>query len=463
MALPGQILPSPVLTFYGDDFTGSSAVMEVMTFAGLKTVMFLEAPTAERLAEFADYPAIGIASTARAKSPAWMDAHLPPAFAALAALGAPVNHYKVCSTFDSAPGTGSIGRAAELGAAAFGVPVVPLVTGAPAIGRWQAFGNLFAAYAGDTFRLDRHPVMARHPATPMDEADLGRHLAAQTDWPVGLVDLVALKAGRGAAAFAAAREAGARIVSFDIVDEETLAAVGNVLWAEASAGRIFAVGSQGVEYALIAHWRAAGLLPPAPATPPPGPVAAMVAVSGSVSPSTASQIAHAERAGFRVETLDVSATVDGARWEAALEAAIAAGSAAIEAGTIPLIVTARGPDDPAVARFTAALAETGTDRAEAATRIGRGLGRIVRTLVARHGLTRAVISGGDTSGYATSELGVTALSAVAPLAPGAPLCRTHADDPAFDGLELALKGGQMGAEDFFLASTGRKTLAAGVS
>ena len=40
----------------------------------------------------------------------------------------------------------------------------------------------------------------------------------------------------------------------------------------------------------------------------------------------------------------------------------------------------------------------------------------------------------------------------APLAPGAPLCRAHADDPALDGLELALKGGQVGRDDFFQAA-----------
>jgi uncharacterized protein YgbK (DUF1537 family) len=34
-----------LLAFYGDDFTGSSAVMEVMTFAGLPAVMFVEPPT----------------------------------------------------------------------------------------------------------------------------------------------------------------------------------------------------------------------------------------------------------------------------------------------------------------------------------------------------------------------------------------------------------------------------------
>jgi uncharacterized protein YgbK (DUF1537 family) len=43
-------LPAGILVaFYGDDFTGSSAVMEVMTFAGLPAVMFVETPTPEQL------------------------------------------------------------------------------------------------------------------------------------------------------------------------------------------------------------------------------------------------------------------------------------------------------------------------------------------------------------------------------------------------------------------------------
>jgi uncharacterized protein YgbK (DUF1537 family) len=106
--LPG----GPLLSFYGDDYTGSSAVMEVMTFAGLPTVLFLDVPTPERLAQFAGYRGIGIAGVARSRSPEWMDRHLPPVFRALATMGAPVSHYKVCSTLDSAPHVGSIGRAA---------------------------------------------------------------------------------------------------------------------------------------------------------------------------------------------------------------------------------------------------------------------------------------------------------------------------------------------------------------
>ena len=46
-------LPDGVLlAFYGDDFTGSSAVMEVMTFAGLPAVMFVESPTLRSYSDF---------------------------------------------------------------------------------------------------------------------------------------------------------------------------------------------------------------------------------------------------------------------------------------------------------------------------------------------------------------------------------------------------------------------------
>ena len=84
-----------MVAFYGDDFTGSSASMEVLAFAGLPTVLFLDLPSPARLEAFRAYRGIGIAGVARARSPAWMDEHLPPVFHLLAATGAPVLHYKV--------------------------------------------------------------------------------------------------------------------------------------------------------------------------------------------------------------------------------------------------------------------------------------------------------------------------------------------------------------------------------
>jgi uncharacterized protein YgbK (DUF1537 family) len=86
-------------------------------------------------------------------------------------------------------------------------------------------------------------------------------------------------------------------------------------------------------------------------------------------------------------------------------------------------------------------------------RIGIALGQILRQLVARHGLTRAVIAGGDTSSHALRQLGVSALTVRLPLptTPGSPLCRAHAETGRFDGLEIALKGGQIGRDNYFSA------------
>lgn len=442
--------PGPLLAYYGDDFTGSAAVMEVMSFAGLDSVMFLRPPSPQRLAAFADRRCIGIAGIARAKSPAWMDEHLPPIFAALAGIGAPVIHYKVCSTFDSAPEIGSIGRAIDLGVATLAPAFVPLVVAAPAIGRYQLFGNLFAVVGGAGHRLDRHPVMARHPVTPMDEADLSRHLARQTARRIGLIDLPTLQHGKAQAVLAALRDSDAPVVVIDGVDESSLAAAGALIWENRQACR-FVAGSQGIEYALVAHWRQAGLIPHAPPAMRVAPVERIAVVSGSCSPVTAGQIAHAQRHGFAAIRLNAARAVDSAAWAAECGRAVDAALKALGRGASPLVFTAEGPDDPAVAALAEACRSAGSDMAEVNDRIGAGLGAILGAILDTSGLGRALIAGGDTSGHATLALGVDALSVIAEIAPGSPLCRAHADDIRRDGLELALKGGQIGGVDYFSA------------
>lgn len=442
--------PGPLLAYYGDDFTGSAAVMEVMSFAGLDSVMFLGPPSPQRLAAFADRRCIGIAGIARSKSPAWMDEHLPPIYAALAGIGAPLIHYKVCSTFDSAPEIGSIGRAIDLGVATLAPDWVPLLVAAPAMGRYQLFGNLFAVVGGTGHRLDRHPVMARHPVTPMDEADLTRHLARQTGRRIRLVDLPTLRQGKAQAALAAFRGEDAPIVAIDAIDEPSLAAAGHLIWQNRQACR-FMAGSQGIEYALVAHWRAAGLIPHSPPAMRVGPVAHIAAVSGSCSPVTAGQIAHAASHGFSPIRLDAARAVDPAAWEAECARATAAALAALGQGGSPLVFTAQGPDDPAMPALAEACRSAGADVGTVNDRIGAGLGATLGAILDASGLTRALIAGGDTSGHATLALGIDALSAIAEIAPGSPLCRAYADDARRDGLELALKGGQIGCLDYFSA------------
>lgn len=422
--------------------------MEVLSFAGLPTAMFLEPPGAEELDNFPGLAAMGIAGVARSQDPAWMDKNLPKAFAALADFGAPIVHYKVCSTFDSSPGCGSIGKAIDIGAPIVGGAWHPLIIGAPAIRRYQAFGNLFAGIDDDVHRLDRHPVMSRHPATPMDESDVRLHLSRQTERQIGLVDLASIKSARTDEALAQQIESGAEIIAIDVLDDETLTEAGRLLWNDGQ-GPVFAIGSQGVEYALVAHLRALGTLPSTFTPPKLMPVDQIFCVSGSCSSINSSQIEAAEAEGFQIIDLDAARAVDPDDWNRALEQSLQLSLAALSGGQDVIVATARDPDAASGSQLKEAIARTGSSAAKVNDRIGAGLGQLVADIRRMTGVQRVVIAGGDTSGHAMSALGVTALSALAPLAPGAPLCRVHSRDSEIDGLEVTLKGGQMGARDFF--------------
>ncbi|MDO6731244.1 four-carbon acid sugar kinase family protein [Marinovum sp. 2_MG-2023] len=435
------------LAWYGDDFTGASAVMEVLTFAGVPSMLFLDVPTPEQLARFPDLRAIGVASTARAQNPDWMDRHLPDVFARLRAMNPQLLHYKVCSTLDSSPEVGSIGRATEIGAKVMNSPVVPVMVAAPQMRRYQCFGHLFAGMGAEVHRLDRHPVMSRHPVTPMDESDVALHISRQSDRiDPALLSLEQLASGAALPDTAAPDRI--KLVSLDSMDHASDTAAGRVIWTARDKSR-FVVGSQGVEFALVAHWQDTGALDVIPPPPGIGRSDGMVSVSGSVSPTTADQINWSRNNGFACIEFDATAVCHGAKAiEAEIDRCCDAARAALSDGRDPLIYTASGPDDPAVARLRAAVSASAIDMPTANHHIGATLGRLLARVLAQNGLRRAVVSGGDTSGFATQELGIFALSALAPTIPGASIFRAHARG-AMDGLELALKGGQMGSPDYF--------------
>lgn len=439
----------PLLAYYGDDFTGSTDVMEAFTLAGVPTVLFLQPPSAAWVQRFAHMRCIGLAGTSRGRSPAWMREHLPAAFAVLQAFGAPILQYKVCSTFDSSPEIGSIGQAIELGVAAMGGAWSPMVIGAPRLRRYQAFGNLFAAMGGTVHRLDRHPTMSRHPVTPMPEADLRQHLAKQTPRRLELIDLVTLHAGHGPEALAPLRDAAAPpVVLMDVVDDRTLAEAGRVIWEERGNG-VFSASSSGLEYALVAHWRHSGALAGGAALARTQPAASMVAVSGSCSPVTAAQIAWAQNHGFATERLVVERLLDAQVAQAEVARVVTGAVQAVAAGRPPLIYSASGPDDPHVVQFPEAAMRAGVTVPQAHAMVGQALARCMQEVIAQTGVRRVAIAGGDSSGAVASALDITALTVHSQLVPGAPLCRAWSDTPAMDGLEIVLKGGQMGGEDFF--------------
>ena len=446
------------LAFYGDDFTGSTDALEVLAFAGLECALFLEPPTAAALQKFGHLDAIGIAGDSRGMSPQEMDLALPPLLQALSAL-APIVHYKVCSTFDSSPAIGSIGHVIEIARQHLACSMVPVVAGNPALGRYCLFGNLFARSGtdGKVYRIDRHPIMSVHPVTPMDEADLALHLARQASLAVAKFTLAQLDQHRDAidGDMATLAREPADAMLFDASTPAHLTEIGRLIECEAQRrNRLFVVGSSGVQYALTQWWNEAGLPTQSPARFDAfGGVDRVLAVSGSASKLTAMQIEAAVAAGFAELPVSARHLVDDALWPQAREDLVARAADHLTHRRSVILHTARGPADPRIEEMIDALVAQGQTRArarhEGGRTLGLRLGQVAKDILARVPLQRVLLSGGDTSSQVTRVLAPDALTIAARLAPGAPLCRMHSSTAALDGMEVALKGGQMGDVHFF--------------
>jgi len=454
---------APRIAFYGDDFTGSTDAMECLAAAGMRTVLFVDLPSAETLARFGDLDAVGLAGNSRTFTPEEMDTAMPPVFAALARTGAPILHYKTCSTFDSSPAIGSIGRVMDLARTSLRAGPIPVVAGAPKLGRHSAFGTLFARHNVDgvIYRLDRHPTMSVHPVTPMHEADLRQHFAAQTDQRMALLAAVQIAASAANArqGWEAAMAEAPDAVLIDLFTEADEAPVGALLDTLAQArGQMLVVGSSGVEYALAAAWRQAGTVPAEPPAMTAGPVDCLLVISGSCSPVTGAQIATALQAGFIGIAVDPVALTreppDGPHATELVGRVLAIAAA----GQSIVLHSSTGPGDPRESQLVEHFRQSGLSaaRMQSGRALTDRLAGLLAGLLERQSFGRFVIAGGDTSSAAVRRLGIDALEMVAPLAPGAPICRALAPGRALDGSEMVLKGGQIGGPAFFLqARAGR--------
>ncbi len=446
------------LAFYGDDFTGSTDALEVLSFAGVRCALFLQPPTPEMLSRFDGLEAIGVAGDSRAMTPDEMDAALPAIFDGLAALAPPILHYKVCSTFDSGPAIGSIGRVMEIARRRFPYAWMPIVAGTPNLGRWCLFGHLFARSGTDgrVYRIDRHPIMSVHPVTPMDESDLARHVGRQGALKVGVLPFDRYDAGQPAVEehLRTLAADGVDAVVLDAVTSAHMTQVGELLEREAQHAKLlFIVGSSGVEYALTQHWRAHEAARSLPDFDSFRPAKAVLAVSGSASRLSALQVDAAVEAGFVAIPVDAAALVDEDSRTDAAHRLVAAATEALQRGHSVILHTARGPDDPRIAAMLQLLQSRGhtapSARHEGGRSLGKQLGYIVRDIMDAVPVQRLLLSGGDMSSQITKVLDPDALVISARLAPGAPLCRLVAPGRKLDGMEVALKGGQMSGVDFF--------------
>lgn len=399
-------------------------------------MLFTEVPTALQLEKFKGIQAYGVAGKTRSLSPEEMEKELIPAFQQMKSAGARQVFYKVCSTFDSSPETGSIGRAMDCGARIFKNKRIPVLGGTPALGRYCLFGNLFARMgigsSGKIYRLDRHPSMRHHPVTPAAESDLRLHLGKQTKKEFGLIDVLMLE--RPLEEWNRVLTDREEAVLMDALYETQLPKIGEWMGGLEKDIPQFSVGGSGIGAALGAYWNITGEIKRKSGWQKIRPVNKMLVISGSCSPVTAAQIACAKENGFGELILDaVQVCADGT-------VSVAAEKIAEE------LIHSNGK----------LIVHTGEKKGENLSSgiLGTALGKLAKTAIEKTGIERLVIAGGDTSSYAARALEIEAVKMVAPLVSGAPLCKAFSENEYINGLEVNFKGGQVGDEKYFIKAVG---------
>ena len=439
----------PRLAWYGDDFTGATDTLATVAQAGLRAMLFLDVPTPAQLERAGPLDALGIAGIARALDPDELRRELLPVGRFMAELAPRVLHYKMCSTFDSAPHVGNLYTAMQTLRPFVQSAFLPILGGQPSLGRYCVFSHLFARAGaqGAVHRIDRHPTMARHPITPMDESDLRLHLARQ-----GLALLHAVHYpdyALGAAALEARLAALPLVedlqpVLLDVATPENLELIGGLIWRRAQRERLLAVGASSVAQALISHWglrqeSVSAAVTPASAAAPGGGAGPTFLFAGSLSPVTAGQLRAAQ--SYRRIHADADRLIDDMTYRDMLLLQVAT---SLTEGVNTLVYTQ--PDT----LHDAGAPGVDTGRAAQLAQASAGfVARVQARMALIAPLRRIGIAGGDTSSHVTRSLGLWGLSYADRMAAGVTLCRMHSDDPTLDGAELMLKGGQVGPEDLF--------------
>jgi uncharacterized protein YgbK (DUF1537 family) len=236
---------------------------------------------------------------------------------------------------------------------------------------------------------------------------------------------------------------------FDTYHAQHLLNVGKLIFRLSQESHQLLVGSSGLEYALCQYLQAQGALALPPAPRSPGEAEQLIVVGGSCSPATAKQLKWAIRQGFADIKLDAVKLLDPDEAETEINQAKELMISALRNNISVTLYTALGPDDPSILETNRRMEELGIRDIPSSALLAGAQGRLVKEVLEACGKKRVAVAGGDTSGYVSRALGIYALEILMPIAPGAPLCTAHSHNPDFDGLEICLKGGQNGKEDFF--------------
>ena len=380
-----------------DDLTGATDLGVTLAREGLSVVQVNGVP--EGALELTPCDAVVVALKSRTNPAAEAVQWSLSSLAWLQARGAERIYFKYCSTFDSTP-RGNIGPVADALLEALGERRTVATPAYPRNGRTVFKGNLFV---GDVPLAESG--MKDHPLTPMRDSNLVRVLAAQTRRKVSLVPCEAMDAG--ASAIRAKLEGLEGFAILDAVRDEHLVAAG-----EACRDMRLTTGGAGLAMGIA---RALGVKRASESALPRVSGAAVV-LAGSCSQATLRQIAAFRGPAFKIHP-------DRIDLDAALR------FAAEHLRDSPLLYASAPPEAVSPGKGEA---------------IEQAFRQIAREL-ARKGVRKFVVAGGETSGAVVEALGVRALAIGPEIDPGVPWTAAQGGEPYL----LALKSGNFGSNEFF--------------
>lgn len=408
-----------------DDVTGATDLASVLRRDGFSVVQTLGVPHSPTP------PADVVVVSLKTRTVAVAEATAASRAAAtyLASAGASQIYFKYCSTFDSTD-RGNIGPVMAALLEQLHATFTIACPAYPALARTVYQGHLFVGS-----QLLAESSMRDHPLTPMTDANLVRVLERQSPFPVGLVPLDTVVSGAAAMheRFAALQRIGCQAAVVDAVLDRHVETIG-------CACREFSLVTGGAALGgALARAAITSRVPVGPqqTSAPTGPVAVL---SGSGSAATLEQV---RRLAIHVphQSIDPLAL---ARDAALLPELIEWAGQHVLRGPVLLYSTAL----PEALRH----AQHELGRGEAATLLEQAFGALAVAL-ARKGVRRFVVAGGETSGAVLDALGIRMLDFGEEIDPGVPWTRSL--DP--EGFHLALKSGNFGSPEFFIKALQTRT------
>ena len=416
-----------------DDFTGATDIAGFLVAAGLRTVQLNDPEDASAIPAALDVEAVVISLKTRSIPADDAVAQSLSALRILQDLDAERILFKYCSTFDSTA-EGNIGPVTDALLEALGEDFTVVVPALPVNGRTVYQGNLFVHH-----QPLHESGMRDHPVTPMRDSNLMRLMEAQGSGSAINIPAALVSSGVDALRHRLedVKADGARYAVLDTLTTEHLDVIG-----EAVAPMRLITGGSGLGSGVA---RAVTQIrdEPEPAqdwTFTQGPA---VILSGSCSEMTNRQVARYRETAPALpvdiaQVLDrgVDYVAEVAGWVESAQHAGPRDPQAPNGTTAPLVYATAAPEE-----VQARQREHGAEEVSAA--VERFFGDLAALLRAQ-GTHRFITAGGETSGAVTQALEITGFEVGPQIAPGVPWTRG-----LHDSLDLALKSGNFGDEDFF--------------